>query len=78
MKSKKILFTPPNVESGAEVESILSDFKKKRQIGSGAFGNVYEVIHCKTNKIFAMKEMSKTFINKHNMLENIILEAKVM
>ena len=78
MKAKKFLFKAPNVESGEEAESILQDFKKGRKIGSGAFGSVYEVTHLKTGKIFAMKEMSKRFIEEHDMLENVILEAKVM
>jgi serine/threonine protein kinase len=77
-KNKKFLFTPPNVESGTEVESKLTDFKRGRKIGSGAFGSVYEVTHIKTKKIFAMKEMSKRFIEEHDMLENVVLEAKVM
>ena len=78
MKSKKFLFTPPNVESGAEEESKLADFKRGRKIGSGAFGSVFEVTHKKSKKVFAMKEMSKRFIEEHDMLDNVVLEAKVM
>ena len=77
-KQKRYLFLAPNVKSGSELESKLSEFQRGRKIGKGAFGNVYEVKHLKTGKTFAMKEMSKRFIDDHDMVENIKIEAKVM
>ena len=38
---------------------MLADFEVTHKIGSGAFSNVYKVIHKKTNKIYALKQMSK-------------------
>jgi len=53
-----------SVQLGLEPEPKITDFKKKREIGSGSFGRVYLATHLKTKVDYAIKVIDKR--NKTN------------
>ena len=59
-------------------EVTLEDFERLSEIGSGSFGTVYQVIKKDTGVIYAMKCLSKFFLNKKKMLKYAISEIKIM
>ena len=48
-----------SVRLGLEPEPKITDFKKKKEIGSGSFGRVYLATHIKTNADYAIKVIDK-------------------
>ena len=48
-----------SVRLGLEPEPKITDFKKKKEIGSGSFGRVYLATHVKTNVDYAIKVIDK-------------------
>lgn len=56
----------------------LSDFKKLYPIGKGGFGRVWKVLHKKTKKIYAMKEMLKVKIFEKKSNKNVATELKIL
>ena len=48
-----------SVRLGLEPEPKITDFKKKKEIGSGSFGRVYLATHIKTNVDYAIKVIDK-------------------
>ena len=72
-KNKNIILNPvknrflplsASVQLGLEPEPKITDFKKKREIGSGSFGRVYLATHLKTKVDYAIKVIDKR--NKTN------------
>ena len=72
-KNKNIILNPvknrflplsASVQLGLEAEPKITDFKKKREIGSGSFGRVYLATHLKTKVDYAIKVIDKR--NKTN------------
>ena len=56
----------------------LANFERVSEIGSGSFGTVYKVIKKDTGGVYAMKCLSKFFLNKKKMLRYAISEIKIM
>lgn len=56
----------------------ITDFDRIAEIGSGSFGTVYKVIKKDTGAVYAMKCLSKFFLNKKKMLKYAISEIKIM
>jgi tRNA A-37 threonylcarbamoyl transferase component Bud32 len=56
----------------------LEMFERVAEIGSGSFGTVYKVIKKDTKWAFAMKCLSKMFLNKKKMLNYAISEVQIM
>ena len=68
IKKNKIILNPvknrflplsESVRLGLEPEPKITDFKKKKEIGSGSFGRVYLATHIKTNVDYAIKVIDK-------------------
>ena len=68
IKKNKIILNPvknrflplsESVRLGLEPEPKITDFKKKKEIGSGSFGRVYLATHVKTNIDYAIKVIDK-------------------
>ena len=68
IKKNKIILNPvknrflplsESVRLGLEPEPKITDFKKKKEIGSGSFGRVYLATHVKTNVDYAIKVIDK-------------------
>ena len=78
--SRRLLFPPPSVLSGAEREAQVTDFESLTQkaIGEGAFGEVYKVRHKATKNMYAIKVISKEKILASNMLPHIRREIRIM
>ena len=68
----------PKLLSASEFEEFNLDFKERKIIGMGSYGEVYECINYKTNKNYAIKRMIKEkIIQKGNNLRNIHQEIKI-
>lgn len=55
-----------------------SNFKFLHQLGSGAYGEVMKVVHKKTEKIYALKIMSKKFIEKNKKTYAVFREKEIL
>jgi aurora kinase len=63
------------ISKGLEPEAKISDFDIKKELGSGAFGHVYLVIHKQTNAQYAIKAIDKR--NKMNMEESPYFKREI-
>ena len=76
--SKKLL-EPEQKKQSKKPEIISpSSFEFESIIGRGGFGKVWKVIHKKTQKIYAMKKMSKTKIIDKRSVKSIISERDLL
>lgn len=71
---KKLLFQAPFLDG--ERETSKKDFNFETKLGDGAFGQVWKIIHKKTNKVYACKKVAKERIIK--MLEQFRREVFIM
>ena len=63
------------ISKGLEPEAKISDFDIKKELGSGAFGHVYLVIHKQTNAQYAIKAIDKR--NKMNVEESPYFKREI-
>ena len=63
------------ISKGLEPETKISDFDIKKELGSGAFGHVYLVVHKKTNAQYAIKAIDKR--NKMNVEETPYFKREI-
>lgn len=56
----------------------MSDYKIVRQLGEGAFGEVYLVKHVITNELFALKSIDKVFMAKQHKEHHIYQEKLIL
>jgi len=56
----------------------LSDLDYVKSLGSGNFGNVYLVNSRKKNRLYALKAVNKTQIDKENLHGNLEMERKIL
>uniref|UniRef100_A0A3Q0KIP7 cAMP-dependent protein kinase n=2 Tax=Schistosoma mansoni TaxID=6183 RepID=A0A3Q0KIP7_SCHMA len=56
----------------------LDDFERLRTLGQGGFGHVLLVRHIKTNKLYALKILSKLHIIKNHQINNVINEKRIL
>lgn len=56
----------------------LDMFERVSEIGSGSYGIVYKVVKKDTQAVYAMKCLSKYFLNKSKMLDYAISEINIM
>ena len=56
----------------------VNDFEAKYPIGRGGFGRVWKVVHKKTNRILAMKEMRKDLIVSKRSVGSIMNERRLL
>ena len=76
---KRCLMLSPTVYAGLEKESKMSDFEKDpRAIGKGGFGQVWKVIHKKTNKIYCIKIIQKSGIIEQKLVNQMNREIEIM
>lgn len=54
------------------------DFKIKRMIGEGPTGKVYEVVKKDSNRVYAMKVMSKRLLVAENELDHVFTERNML
>lgn len=76
----RLLFLSPTVSEGLERECNKDDFEAldEKALGKGGFGHVWKVRHKVTGKIYAIKVISKDYIRKENMVEQINRETEIM
>lgn len=55
-----------------------NDYQKQRIIGRGAFSSVYLYKHKKTGNFFACKRLDKDYLVKQNMVEQILIEKRIL
>ena len=53
-------------------------FEVVRELGTGSFGKVFEVIRKNTEEKYALKVLCKTNLNRHNQLKYAIAECKIL
>ena len=63
------------ISKGLEPETKISDFDIKKELGSGAFGHVYLVVHKQTNAQYAIKAIDKR--NKMNVEETPYFKREI-
>ena len=56
----------------------LEHFEIKEMIGKGAFGRVYLVQNCFTEKVYAMKQLFKGSFNDRKMIQQTLLEKQIL
>jgi len=59
-------------------ETTIDDFKIISVIGRGSFGKVYFVEYVHTGENFAMKVLKKEFLLEKDLVDNILLEKKIL
>lgn len=76
----RLLFLSPTVKSGIERECNRNDFETfdNKPLGKGGFGEVWKVRNKITNKLFAIKLISKSKVIKDNMVDQINREIEIM
>ena len=67
---------PSNVRKEISVHK--SDFLILHPIGKGSFGRVWKIQNKKTNRFYAMKEMSKVIIYKKKAISSINQELHIL
>ena len=76
---KRCLMLSPTVNAGLERECKMSDFEKDpRAIGKGGFGQVWKVIHKKTNKVYCIKVIQKSGIIEQKLVNQMNREIEIM
>ena len=82
MKSAKlenrVLFYSPSVQAGWEKESHRLDFDFISELGKGSFGVVYKVMHKKTKRVYAIKQIRKKTLNNPKLVEQVKTEVRTM
>ena len=71
----RFLPIPESVAKCLEPETKINDFEIIKELGSGAFGNVYLVVHKKTKAQYAIKAIDKR--NKSNIDEKPYFRREV-
>lgn len=76
----RILFFSPTVKEGLESECRKEDFVSEgdKAVGKGGFGQVWKVRHKETNRIYAIKVISKSTILESNMVSQMNREIEIM
>jgi len=72
------LFLSPVVQAGWEKEACIEDFEKLADLGQGAFGLVWKMVHKKSGAIYAIKQMDKKRLKLSGMIEQVKTEIKIM
>ena len=68
-----------NKENFSQQKNIsIDDFEKITLIGKGTFSKVYLVKYKRTNKIFSMKQLHKSFIKQNNQQQHTITERVLL
>jgi len=56
----------------------LEDFEMMRIVGKGTFGKVFQVMHRKTKKIYAMKCIRKDVVIENEQMDSLKLEKEIL
>ena len=56
----------------------LEDFEMMRIVGKGTFGKVFQVMHRKTKKIYAMKCIRKDVVLENEQMDSLKLEKEIL
>ncbi|CAG9318609.1 unnamed protein product [Blepharisma stoltei] len=75
---KKIVYEEEPYENIGESAIKKSSFEILGEIGSGSFGNVYQVRKKDSGEIFAMKALSKPMLISKNQLKYAVAECKIL
>lgn len=73
MDKAQLIFQKENRES-----AILEDFKLIRIVGKGTFGKVFQCIHIKTGKVYAMKCIRKDVVLENDSIQSLKLEKEIL
>lgn len=76
----RLLFLSPTVKSCLEPECQKTDFctEGPKALGKGGFGEVWKVIHKKTNNIYVIKVIDKKNIIEQKLVEQMNREIEIM
>jgi len=58
--------------------STLEDFQMLKIVGKGTFGKVFQVIHTRTKKVYAMKCIRKDVVIKNESMDSLKLEKEIL
>lgn len=59
-------------------EAKLEDFEMMRIVGKGTFGKVFQVMHKKTKKVYAMKCIRKDVVLENEQMDSLKLEKEIL
>jgi serine/threonine protein kinase len=62
----------------AEYQYKMQDFKLVKCVGRGGFGRVWNVVHKKTKKVYALKVMKKLLILNKNGHKSVMNERNIL
>ena len=57
--------------------SLTNNYQKLKILGNGTFSQVFECLEINTGKLFAIKEVSKSFLLKHNLHDQFTKEIRI-
>ena len=60
------------------INAKLEDFQMMRIVGKGTFGKVFQVMHKKTQKIYAMKCIRKDVVLENEQMDSLKLEKEIL
>ena len=66
------------IQNEEDAKILLESLQRVKEIGAGSFGVVYKVVKRGTNEEYAMKCLSKPFLERKHMLKYAISEIKIM
>ena len=77
---ERLLILSPTVKAGLERECNKGDFYREgdKCIGKGGFGEVWKVVHKKTNKTYVIKVIDKKSIKNQNLVSQMNREIEIM
>lgn len=72
-------YTFQQVHKNAKKEDAkLEDFEMMRIVGKGTFGKVFQVMHKKTKKVYAMKCIRKDVVLENEQMDSLKLEKEIL